>query len=723
MYAPSPAYRPLVSPADCAMLLAPGVQVRAPSGRDAMPLQLGSRQIAHIAVIGSGQIGPDIALHFAKTIAGLGGRVTVVDVSDKALQAGQARTWKKIDRGAESGAWKPADAQAMKAALTFTSDYQATAGAELVVEAATEDEGLKCRIFKQLQEFVAADAILLSNSSHLEPERIFATVADQSRTAVAHYFFPAERNPMVEIIPGAATSPQTTAWLMGFFEQIGKIPVRVASRYGYAADPVFEGIFAAACLCVEEGLGTVKEVDWAARAAVGLNVGPFTAMNLTGGSPITAHGLDLMHQRFAGPSWPDPWFKAPKLLTDLLATAGLGGQWTVCGRGETLTLPDDQNLKIIEALRGAYLGICFSILDSGIIDTGDFELLIETALDMKGPLRLIGELGPQEALRLCEAYHAAHPNLPVSEQVRAMAKENRAQVPSNLSQEVVSTPSGNVLVVRIRRPKVLNALDHTTYGQLMAVATRLKQDKDLIGLVIGGFGTKAFVSGADIHALAQVHTPDQGYAIAKVAHDLATALESSEKPVVAALTGLAFGGGLELAMACHARIAADKLKVLAGLPEVNLGIIPAGGGTQRLPRWVGLERANSLLRTGSSLSSVDALAAGLVHKLVTQSEVVAAAVDHVVALHTGAEPWRRIDQGPLAADGVQLAPVDIGHRSRKVDELLVQSLTFGAIHGLEQGLVEELEVFRRICQLDDMRVGVDHFVKNGPKTPAPFVHA
>ncbi len=91
---------------------------------------------------------------------------------------------------------------------------------------------------------------------------------------MVHYFFPAERNPLVEIVPGEETSEEVAAWLLDFYEAIGKVPIRVESRYGYAIDPIFEGLFQAAALAVEEGLGTTREVDDVAREVLGLAVGP-----------------------------------------------------------------------------------------------------------------------------------------------------------------------------------------------------------------------------------------------------------------------------------------------------------------------------------------------------------------------------------------------------------------------------------------------------------------
>src|SRR5205823_3374460 len=149
------------------------------------------RSLAKVAVIGSGQIGPDIALYFAKVLAPEGVKVVVVDVVQAALDAGRQKLEKKVQKGVESGAFTPELQQQMLGSLSWTTDYPDLQGAELVVEAATENKALKAKIFAQVETLAAKNAVLCSNSSHLEPEVIFAGVVDQSRTAVVHYFFPA----------------------------------------------------------------------------------------------------------------------------------------------------------------------------------------------------------------------------------------------------------------------------------------------------------------------------------------------------------------------------------------------------------------------------------------------------------------------------------------------------------------------------------------------------
>jgi enoyl-CoA hydratase / 3-hydroxyacyl-CoA dehydrogenase len=365
-----------------------------------MAFSFRGRTISKIGVIGSGQIGPDIALHFVKALLPYGVQVVVVDVAEEALAKGKAKLHKKIDKGVETGAFKPNQAEGMKSHVVFTSDYGVLKGADLVVEAATEDLPLKRRIFKQIEALVTSDAFLTSNSSHLEPERIFADMANKARTLCTHYFFPAERNPAMEIIAGTDTAAQTTEFMMRFFEFIGKMPINVGSRYGYAVDPIFEGLLLACVQCVDAGLGDTKQVDSVASRCLGLRVGPFTAHNLTGGNPISAHGLSEMNERI------NKWFRVPERLQTMVDTKA---NWDVPSKGETVQVPPDKEKAIAEELQGAYFAMVCDMLDAKIITTSDFDMLIATALDMKPPFSFMNSLGVGKALELVEAFCKKYP--------------------------------------------------------------------------------------------------------------------------------------------------------------------------------------------------------------------------------------------------------------------------------------------------------------------------
>lgn len=666
------------------------------------------RTVDSIGIIGSGQIGPDIALYMTKVFAPHGVPVVVVDVAQEALDRGRAKLEKKVAKGVETKAFREERAAEMVANVTFTNDYEALRGASFIIEAATEDAGLKGKIFAQVEELCGDDAIFASNSSHLEPEVIFAGTARKNRTMVNHFFFPAERNPMVEVVPGAETDSDLTDWVVGMYEAIGKVPIRVGSRYGYAIDPIFEGLFQAAALCVEEGLGTTKEVDAAAARALGLGVGPFTAMNLTGGNPITHHGLNIYTEKIM------PWFRSPALLDAAVAS---GEPWDVPGRGETIELPADQEAKIADAMRGAYFGLVCEVIDSGITSIADFEMGIEIGLVMRPPFAMMNELGVQEALRLVEQYAASHDGFVVAECLKkqAAAGENW-KIPVVLRED-----RDGIAVVTIRRPRYLNALNAEVFSQLSATFDEIGRDGSVSAAVLTGFGAKAFVSGADVHFLAKIDSAKMGEETCIESQRATHVIEKLGKPVVCALNGLAFGGGNEIAMACTARLARKGQKVFVSQPEPNLGIIPGCGGTQRLPRWIGVERAAMYLRTGRPMSSTEAVEMGLVAEEV-EGDLVGRAVEYARGLVSGAIEARPIPTGPIEAPAA-LPDVELGHLSTRIDELVCRAILEGAAMNLDDGLRLEAKLFGECCETEDMRIGVRNFIENGPRARAEFVHA
>ena len=666
------------------------------------------RTLSKIAVIGSGQIGPDIALYFTKVLSPHGVTTVVVDVADEALQRGQKKLEKKVAKGVETGAFTPEQQKMFLEHVEFTSDYDKVRGADFVVEAATEDKELKSRIFAQVEELVGADAILASNSSHLEPERIFENAAHKNRACVIHYFFPAERNMLVEVVPSADTDKALTQWLLSFYEAIGKAPIEVQSRYGYAIDPVFEGLFLASALIAESGLATTKQIDQIATRALGLTVGSFTAMNLTGGNPITAVGLDnyttAIHK----------WFRTPDSLKQKLDS---GEAWEVPGRGETVEVSADVESKVTDLLRGAYFGLCGEILDAGLVNISDFDLGLELGLDLRPAFKFMNQLGTGEALRLVQAFAAEHDGFPVPKCIQERGGKNQPfDVPVVVRRDV-----DGIAVLKIRRPKVLNALDQGVFEELRTRFDEIEKDDSVVASVLTGFGKKAFVSGADVGFLAKIESEAHGEETSRGSQEVLNFIEDLDKPVVCAFNGLAFGGGNELAMACTARIALAGIAVLAGQPEPNLGIIPGAGGTQRLPRLIGIEAAAEMLRTGKPISSAKAAELGLIREEV-KGDLIEAGVRLARQLADGVIERPAIRRDPMDNVPAELPSVNIGHLSKAVDAILCKAILEGAKMTLRDGIAFEAKCFGEVCGTKDMRLGVDNFLTNGPRSKAPFVH-
>lgn len=666
------------------------------------------RTIQKVAVIGSGQIGPDIALYFTKVLSPHGVDIVVVDVAEDALVKGQKKLAKKIQKGVETGAFSAEQQQQMESHVTFTSDYEQVRGADFVLEAATEDKGLKQRIFGQVEQLVGDDAILASNSSHLEPEAIFESSESKNRTTVIHYFFPAERNMLVEVVPGEQTDPAVTSWLMSFYEAIGKAPIRVRSRYGYAIDPVFEGLFLASALIAEEGIATTAQIDQIATKALGLGVGSFTAMNLTGGNPLTAVGLDHYTTKIHS------WFRTPKSLSEHVES---GEPWDVPKRGEKVDVPADVEAQVTDLLRGAYFGLCGEILDAGLVDVADFDMGLEIGLVMRPAFRFMNKLGTPEALRLVQSYASKYEGFPVPACIAQRAENNEPfDIPT-----VVRRDEDGIAVLTIRRPRVLNALDQSVFDELQRRFAAVDNDDSVRAAVITGFGVKAFVSGADVGFLAKIEDEAHGEATSRGSQEVLDFIEDLDKPVVCAMNGLAFGGGNELAMACTARLARKGLKVLAAQPEPNLGIIPGAGGTQRLPRLIGIEAAAKILRNGRPISSARALELGLIGAEV-EDDLVGASIKLARDLADGTIERPSIRREPMDNVPDTLPDVDIGHLSRAVDAILCKAILGGARMNLRDGIAYEAKCFGEICGTKDMRIGVENFMTNGPRSKAPFVH-
>lgn len=673
-----------------------------------MPLEIFGRKIRRVGVIGSGNIGPDIALYFSKVLHGFGVPIVVVDIAEDALKSGETRVKGKIKRGVRTGAFQHDEAESMTANILWTTEYSQLKEADLVIEAATEDVRIKNKIFSELEKICPKTTLFASNSSHMEPEVIFENVKNRERCLVIHYFFPAERSIIVEIVPGKDTASEITDFLMKFYEQIGKAPIRVKSRYGYAIDPIFEGIFLAAALLVEKGVGSVKEMDTMAQKALGLGVGPFTAMNLTGGNPITQHGLSEMHDKI------NSWFHSPKVLDDQVS---IGKLWDTSQRGEDVKFKEKTYKEVSDRLKGAYFGLVCEILNSGIATLSDLEMGVESALVINPPFHMMNTIGIDKTLELVKAYAQEWSGFIIPEVLTKQADSGKPwDIPFVLRED-----KDDIALVTIRRPKTLNALNPVVMDQLRTIFADIKEDSKINGAVLTGFGVKAFVSGADVNEIARIRTPEELECFALKGQEAINLIENLGKPVICAMNGLAFGGGNELAMACTARIAKKGLKVLVGQPEPKLGIIPGFGGSQRLPRIVGLSNAWPILRTGNPISSSEALKIGLIQEEV-EGDIKEAGIAFAKKVISGEKSIPGIEREPIEIPE-SLPEVDIGHLSRKTDELLKKAILDGAKMTLEEALKLEAKILGECVRTKDMRIGMENFIKYGPKRNAEFAHA
>lgn len=187
-------------------------------------------------------------------------------------------------------------------------------------------------------------------------------------------------------------------------------------------------------------------------------------------------------------------------------------------------------------------------------------------------------------------------------------------------EHIVVNKEAYLATIIVNRPNKLNALNRDTIQELHEAFKALDKDKKIKVIILTGSGEKAFVAGADIAEFSDFSVKEGGKLAAKGQKLLFDYIENLSTPVIAAVNGFALGGGLELAMACHFRVASDNAKM--GLPEVSLGVIPGYGGTQRLPQLIGKGRANELIMTATMIDAQKALTYGLVNYVVSQEELL-----------------------------------------------------------------------------------------------------
>lgn len=237
-----------------------------------------------------------------------------------------------------------------------------------------------------------------------------------------------------------------------------------------------------------------------------------------------------------------------------------------------------------------------------------------------------------------------------------------------------------ILTITINRPDKLNALNSKTIEEIGKAVDKVYTNPDIKGAIITGAGEKAFAAGADIAEFTD-YTKEEAKTMSTNGHKVFNAIENCPKPVIAAVNGFALGGGCELAMACHLRVASDNAKF--GQPEVSLGIIPGYGGTQRLVQLIGKGKALELMMTGDILKADDALQAGLVNYVVDQEELLSKCREILNQIFTK-------------------APLAVGKVINSVNALFAEG---------KDGFATEIEEFSSCMTTEDFKEGTSAFIE------------
>ncbi len=682
------------------------------------------------AVVGAGTMGGQIA----QTIAAAGIPVVLKDIDDALVQAGldearnvtSGQVAKLVERGkltAEQGDERIAE---VLGRIHGTTSYADFGDVDFVVEAVPERMEIKQDVFAELDAATPGHAILASNTSSLSITEIGESTLRADKVVGFHYFYPASLMPLIEIVEGEDTSAETVTAAVTFAQAIRKQPITCAEVPGFVVNRILNAGISEVWRAQEEQGLSIKLIDEGVGAAGVVPVGPYHLVNLL--------GLDtVLHvaEHLAG-AYGDERFYVPKGMQKLVSERKLGaktggdgfydpqGEPNVPGEGE----PDVQQLVELLSLK-TFIEACL-VLEEGVAAHRDidFGMMAGAGLDprrgLMPPFMKADSEGLDKVLERMENARERHGERFAPPTIlRRLVSQGRLgqqsgqgfyaypRADAEQPAEVIkletlggatrgggsgeksggggqdSAGEGAVAIAWLANGQ-MNSISPQVVEDLAKVWAQVKAPNSgppVRALIIASSNPFLFSAGADIKAFTTMDESG-GRELLERTHALLREIGSSPIATIAAVNGLAFGGGCELAMACDVRIASRS--ALFGQPEIKLGIIPGFGGTQRLPRLVGQNKALEMNLVGDPILAEEAFELGLVNRVVEDHELLDTAL-----------AWARklAGQAPLAIEQIKRV---------------------SGAGDLDEGIVAEQAGFATVFASADGREGISAFLGKRP---------
>ncbi len=665
------------------------------------------------AVVGAGTMGGQIA----QTIAAAGLPVVLKDIDDALVQAGleearnvtSGQVAKLVERGkltAEQGEERLAE---VLGRINGTTSYADFGDVDLVVEAVPERMEIKQAVFAELDAATPGHAILASNTSSLSITEIGEATLRPDKVVGFHYFYPASLMPLIEIVEGEETSAETVTAAVTFAQSIRKQPITCAEVPGFVVNRILNSGISEVWRAQEEQGLSIKAIDEGVGAAGVVPVGPYHLVNLLGLDTVL-HVAEHLAE-----SYGDERFYVPagmqKLVSERKLGAKTGGDGFYNPQGEP-NVPGDAQPNVEELVEllslKTFIEACL-VLEEGVATHRDidFGMMAGAGLDprrgLMPPFMKADSEGLDKVLERMENAAEIHGERFTPPTIlRRLVAQGRlgqqsgqgfyaypradAEQPAEVVKlETFSGDSpragfgvdeqGRVAIAWLANGQ-MNSISPQVVEDLASVWKRVK-DTGVRALVIASSNPFLFSAGADIKAFT---TMDEaaGRELLAGMHGLLREIGTSGVATIAAVNGLAFGGGCELAMACDIRIAARS--ALFGQPEIKLGIIPGFGGTQRLPRLVGENKALEMNLVGDPILAEEAFELGLANRVVEDHELLDTALS-----------WARrlAAQAPLAIEQIKCV---------------------SGAGDIDAGIVAEQEGFASVLASEDAREGISAFL-------------
>jgi enoyl-CoA hydratase/3-hydroxyacyl-CoA dehydrogenase len=653
------------------------------------------------AVVGAGTMGGEIA----QVIASAGIPVLLKDVKQEFVDLGlkKAEEVTRAQLGGLVHKQKITEEQAAEQAaatlgrITGTTAYDAFGDVDFVIEAVPERMEIKQAVLAELDACTAGHAILASNTSALAISEMADATSRPDKVVGFHFFYPASFMRLVEIVEGADTSPETMQAATTFAQAIRKLPITCGEEPGFVVNRILNAAISEIWRMQEEEGLSVKAIDDAVAASRVAPMGPFFLTDLLGLDTVL-HVAEHLHESYGDSFYVHEGMRALVAARELGAKTGKGFYENGEPRSGGETEFDAEGLTQRFVLK-AFVEACL-VLEDGMATIRDIDLgMMAGAGLIPPPFARADQTGLDVLLSQLETAAAewgerfAPPMI-----LRRMVAQGRLGSKTGQGFFAYARPDASgfsqgdavkletrdgVAIAWLDRPPA-NSLSPQVIAELTRLWDHVEADASLRVLVICSANPMLWCAGADIKAFTTLDA-SSGAAMLTDAHALLRRMEQSSTVTIAAVNAVAYGGGCELAMGCDVRIAAQSASF--GQPEINLGIIPGFGGTQRLPRLVGTARALELNLTGDPISAAEAFEIGLATGVVPDHE-----------LHDVAMAWARklAGQAPLSVQAIKR--------------------TTAGDADLDEGIEAEKVAFASVFATADAREGISAFL--GKRQPA-----
>jgi len=587
-------------------------------------------EIQTLTVLGAGTMGHGIA-----EVAALAGYdVRLRDIEADLVEEGFEQIEWSLEKLAENDVISDDQRAAAADRITPVVDLaESVEGTDVVVEAIVEDMGVKKEVYAEVSEAAPEEAIFASNTSSLSITELSEATDRPEQFCGMHFFNPPVRMDLVEVIRGAHTSDGTMDAVEGLAEELGKTPVRVRrDEPGFVVNRVLVPLMNEACWLVGEDEATIAEVDATVKYDINLPMGAFELGDQVG-NDVTLHVLRYMHDVLGAAYEPAP------MLVETVEEERLGRKtgegFYDYGNGGVEIPPDAGREELRLRLLGVMANEVGKLREKEIAPVEEIDTAVELGGGFPaGPAALADDAGLETLIETLERAHEATggARYEVSEGLRAAAEAGGFHAAAGDGDRAapeydtirVEYPREEVARIVLDRPQQLNTVTPQVLDEFETAVERAATEARAI--VVAGEGEQAFSAGADAAGMAGGDFDRHDVvALSERGQEVWGLLEEVGVPTVAEIDGYALGGGMELATCADLRVASERSTF--GQPEIDLGIIPGWGGTQRLKHLIGESRARELVLTGDHYDAATMADYGFLNEVVSTEEVTEEALD------------------------------------------------------------------------------------------------